>query len=79
MAVGGQPIVMVNKGDRLGAPDWQTDLTLNYDFTMVKGAANVLFGGTGLFIDTFSARRGLQHRRQGCRSLGQPGVDSNGR
>lgn len=27
---------------------------VNYDFTWMKGAANVLFGGTGLFIDTFS-------------------------
>jgi len=25
-----------------------------YDFTWTKGAANVLFGGTGFFIDTFS-------------------------
>jgi outer membrane receptor protein involved in Fe transport len=31
---GGAPIVMVNKGDRLGAPDWQTDLSLNYDFVI---------------------------------------------
>jgi outer membrane receptor protein involved in Fe transport len=29
---GGASIVMVNKGDRLGAPDWQTDLSANYDF-----------------------------------------------
>ncbi len=29
--------------------------SLTYDFTMVKGVANVLFGGTGLFIDTFAA------------------------
>lgn len=28
--------------------------TVDYDFTFVKGAANVLFGGTGLFVDTFS-------------------------
>jgi uncharacterized protein (AIM24 family) len=28
--------------------------SVNYDFNWVRGAANVLFGGTGLFIDTFS-------------------------
>jgi uncharacterized protein (AIM24 family) len=27
---------------------------VNYTFTRVKGAASVLFGGTGFFIDTFS-------------------------
>src|SRR5207253_3228205 len=27
---------------------------LNYTFTRVKGIANILFGGTGFFIDTFS-------------------------
>jgi uncharacterized protein (AIM24 family) len=29
---------------------------VDYSFTRVKGAANVLFGGTGFFIDTFSCR-----------------------
>lgn len=29
---------------------------VDFTFTWVKGAANVLFGGAGLFIDTFSAR-----------------------
>jgi uncharacterized protein (AIM24 family) len=29
---------------------------VDYTFTFVRGAANVLFGGTGLFIDTFSCR-----------------------
>jgi uncharacterized protein (AIM24 family) len=29
---------------------------IDYNFTMVKGVANVLFGGTGFFIDTFSSR-----------------------
>jgi iron complex outermembrane receptor protein len=33
----GGPIVMVNKGDRLGAPLWQTDLTAQYDFPVVGG------------------------------------------
>ena len=27
---------------------------LSFDFEFVKGAANILFGGTGLFVDTFS-------------------------
>jgi uncharacterized protein (AIM24 family) len=27
---------------------------VDYSFTRVKGAANVLFGGTGFFIDTFA-------------------------
>ena len=29
---------------------------VDYSFTRVKGAANILFGGTGLFIDTFTCR-----------------------
>src|SRR5205814_10067494 len=29
--------------------------TLDYSFTRVKGVDNMLFGGTGFFIDTFSA------------------------
>ncbi len=29
---------------------------VDYTFNFVRGAANVLFGGTGLFIDTFSCR-----------------------
>lgn len=29
---------------------------VDYSFTRVKGAANMLFGGTGFFIDTFSCR-----------------------
>ena len=29
---------------------------VEYTFTRVKGAANVLFGGTGFFIDTFTCR-----------------------
>jgi uncharacterized protein (AIM24 family) len=29
---------------------------VDYTFTFVKGAANVLFGGTGFFIDTFACR-----------------------
>jgi len=28
--------------------------SVDYTFTWVKGAANLLFGGTGLFVDTFS-------------------------
>jgi uncharacterized protein (AIM24 family) len=31
---------------------------VEYTFTRVKGIANILFGGTGLFIDTFSSPRG---------------------
>jgi uncharacterized protein (AIM24 family) len=31
---------------------------LDYTFTRVKGVANILMGGTGFFIDTFSAHRG---------------------
>src|SRR5689334_8810879 len=30
---------------------------VDYTFTWTKGAANVLFGGTGFFIDTFSCQR----------------------
>src|SRR2546428_9653667 len=30
---------------------------VDYSFAWVKGAANILFGGTGLFVDTFSAGR----------------------
>ena len=30
--------------------------SVDYTFTFTKGAANVLFGGTGFFIDTFSCR-----------------------
>lgn len=30
--------------------------SVDYTFNFVRGAANVLFGGTGLFIDTFSCR-----------------------
>ena len=30
---------------------------VDYTFTRVKGAANILFGGTGFFIDTFTARQ----------------------
>ena len=29
---------------------------VDYSFTRVKGAANVMFGGTGFFIDTFACR-----------------------
>jgi uncharacterized protein (AIM24 family) len=31
---------------------------VDYTFTRVKGIANILFGGTGFFIDTFSCPRG---------------------
>lgn len=31
---------------------------VDYTFTRVKGAANILLGGTGFFIDTFTAARG---------------------
>ncbi len=31
---------------------------LDYAFTRVKGVANILMGGTGFFIDTFSAHKG---------------------
>lgn len=31
---------------------------VDYTFTRMKGAANILFGGTGFFIDTFSCARG---------------------
>jgi uncharacterized protein (AIM24 family) len=31
---------------------------LDYTFTRVKGAANILMGGSGFFIDTFVAHRG---------------------
>lgn len=30
---------------------------VEYSFTRLKGAANMLFGGTGIFIDTFSCAR----------------------
>ncbi len=29
---------------------------VDYSFSRIKGAANILFGGTGLFIDTFTCR-----------------------
>jgi uncharacterized protein (AIM24 family) len=32
--------------------------TVDYTFQRVKGAANILFGGTGFFIDTFAAAHG---------------------
>jgi uncharacterized protein (AIM24 family) len=32
--------------------------SVDYTFTRVKGVANILFGGTGFFIDTFSCRAG---------------------
>jgi uncharacterized protein (AIM24 family) len=31
--------------------------TVDYSFRRVKGISNLLFGGTGLFIDTFHAAR----------------------
>ncbi len=31
---------------------------IDYTFTRVKGVANILLGGTGFFIDTFTAARG---------------------
>jgi uncharacterized protein (AIM24 family) len=31
---------------------------IDYTFTRIKGVANILLGGTGFFIDTFSAARG---------------------
>ncbi len=31
--------------------------SVDYTFTRVKGAANMLFSGTGFFIDTFTARK----------------------
>jgi len=31
---------------------------IDYDFERVKGVTNILFGGTGFFIDRFHARRG---------------------
>jgi uncharacterized protein (AIM24 family) len=31
---------------------------VDYTFARMKGAANILFGGTGFFIDTFSCARG---------------------
>jgi uncharacterized protein (AIM24 family) len=31
---------------------------LDYTFTRVKGVANILLGGTGFFIDTFTAHKG---------------------
>jgi outer membrane receptor protein involved in Fe transport len=41
---GGAPIVMINKGDRLGAPDWQTDLSLNYDFLVSSSVSGYVRG-----------------------------------
>ena len=32
--------------------------SMDFTFTWNKGAANMLFGGTGLFIDTFTCRQG---------------------
>jgi uncharacterized protein (AIM24 family) len=31
---------------------------LDYTYTQVRGAVNMLFGGTGFFIDTFTAKKG---------------------
>lgn len=42
-------------GRRAGAPVSRRDESRRLHVTRVKGAANVLFGGTGFFIDTFTS------------------------
>ena len=53
--------VHLNAGEALDVREHQflaaTD-AVDYTFTRVKGAANILFGGSGLFIDTFACLRG---------------------
>lgn len=53
--------IHMNQGDELHIREHQflaATGNIDYDFERVKGAANILFGGTGFFIDRFYARHG---------------------
>jgi len=51
----------MNEGDEIHVREHQflaATGNIDYDFERVKGVANILFGGTGFFIDRFHARHG---------------------
>ena len=53
--------IHMNHGDEIHVREHQflaATENIDYDFERVKGAANILFGGTGFFIDRFHARHG---------------------
>jgi uncharacterized protein (AIM24 family) len=53
--------IHMNQGDEVHVREHQflaATSNIDYDFERVKGVANILFGGTGFFIDRFYARHG---------------------
>jgi len=53
--------IHMNQGDEIHVREHQflaATGNIDYDFERVKGVANILFGGTGFFIDRFHARNG---------------------
>lgn len=53
--------IHMNQGDEIHVREHQflaATGNIDYDFERVKGVANILFGGTGFFIDRFYARHG---------------------
>lgn len=53
--------IHMNQGDELHVREHQflaATGNLDYDYERVTGVANILFGGTGFFIDRFHARQG---------------------
>lgn len=53
--------IHMNQGDEIHVREHQflaATANIDYDYERVKGVANILFGGTGFFIDRFHARKG---------------------
>jgi YD repeat-containing protein len=53
--------IHMNQGDEIHVREHQflaATGNIDYDFERVKGVANILFGGSGFFIDRFHARHG---------------------
>ena len=53
--------IHMNQGDEIHVREHQflaATANIDYDFERVRGVANILFGGTGFFIDRFHARQG---------------------
>jgi len=53
--------IHMNQGDEIHVREHQflaATANIDYDFERVRGVANILFGGTGFFIDRFHARHG---------------------
>jgi len=53
--------IHMNQGDEVHVREHQflaATANIDYDFERVRGVANILFGGTGFFIDRFQARNG---------------------